>query len=188
MKIKQLVIARIYRLKWQHVHNISTVYIGFLKITPKKANNQRTNISLNESIGDQENQCAIIFNMPIIKKMCRKHKLKQSFSHQLETDGISVSILYSTHKVEHDSSIDDRLLKIRAKYESGFYENEIGVDLLYNTYVEALKINPSNQIKSIFKIKSKQFHRSTKNNIRKKRFRRLACSWSKSRSRPRKQW
>lgn len=66
--------------------------------------------------------------------------------------------------------MEKKLSSIAAKYQQNEYKYYTSIDVGYNTYIAAVVKNIETKAEFNVKIKSKRYHRSTKSNIRRKRF------------------
>lgn len=116
--------------------------------------------------------------MQTIEQIRERSKNKLAFHGQILTDGVSASIVFQTPIKKYVDNAA-RLQRIREKDKKKDYHYEIGVDIGYNTYIAATRLTCSSKNERNITLKSKAYHRSSKNNCRNKHFDRLVGNYEK---------
>lgn len=181
-RIRPMNIVPIMKFRRQHVRIDSEALFhvfSVLKQLPKKTDNNRRNITVVEFKARQHEFWSRFFNMERIEEIRRGTKNKKEFAFQIQTDGVSVSLLYNAVPKRRVNA-EEKIHRIRNNYQNNQYRYETSIDVGYNTYIAAIRRSVDSGKELNLTLKSRRFHRNTKNNLRKKKFDRLAGDFEKA--------
>lgn len=168
-KIRPMNIIPIFKYRRQHlrIDNDGLFRIVTqLKQLPKRSITSGMNIDFPEFVKRKDEFWNKYFDMEKIETIRYKNKQKLKFHYHIQTDGVSVTLLYDTLPSEEKSN--DRLDRIKRKFENKEYRNVTSIDVGYNTYLATVRKDTKTDIEYNFTLKSKSYHRSTQMNCRKK--------------------
>lgn len=131
-----------------------------LKIDPKRRGKKKNQVQIpiEDFIKNKKKHWFTYFDEKKFKQMEKEEK---KFYYEIDTDGISASILFENKHTNRHVKSDGYIDTIAEEYSLGEFDVEVGIDLGYKNPIAGVIREPKTGLETNFKVTSRQFHAST---------------------------